>query len=109
LETKGEWQQFSAFSVTRKLWRGGLLPEKKTIRIQIESRSVWVIRWRQAELRCPQCGAEVGPVEAARDLIPVAPGAAQQWLRGQKFWWWEAPGWALQLCLRFLRERLRRN
>ena len=85
------------------------MPAKKTIRIRIESRSVWVIHWRRAQLCCPRCGAEVGPVEAARDLIPVAPLAAEEWLRGQKFYLWQAPGRALQLCLRFLRRALRRN
>jgi hypothetical protein len=87
-------------------------PVKKTIRIQIETDTVWIIHWRGGArgIRCQTCGPEAD-VNAEEPAVTaaVAPVAVQRRLKAPRFWLVEAPGQAVRGWLESLRLLVQKN
>jgi hypothetical protein len=82
---------------------------KKTIRIRIETHSVWMVRWHGSPLRmwCERCGAEVDFVRGRAAETPVTDAPLP--VPRLRHYLWDAPGKALRLCLMSLRQLVEKN
>jgi hypothetical protein len=100
---------------SRSVWnppRERALPVKKTIQVEIETDTVWIIHWRGSARvpRCQHCGP--GSDDQADEPVAtnsVVPSAAQRRLKIRKPRLLEAPGGALRACLASLRQLVQKQ